>query len=129
MKELSAIIGILLCAMVLLMAIKTKQPVYNLLAEIVILLILSAKILESFAGLLSELEAFQRIFSAQQVYMKLLLKAMGAGLVCQLGADVCKDAGYQSIANQIELLGKLYILVTGLPLIDLLIKTIQEFSL
>ena len=44
-------------------------------------------------------------------------------------SGICKDAGYQAIAAQIEIFGKLAILVVGMPVLLALLETIQEFLL
>ena len=52
---------------------------------------------------------------------------LGITYVAEFSSAICKDAGYQSIANQIEIFGKITILVMSLPIILALMKTIQEF--
>ena len=47
----------------------------------------------------------------------------------QFSSGICKDAGYQAIAAQIEIFGKLAILVVGMPVLLALLETIQEFLL
>ena len=47
--------------------------------------------------------------------------------VSEFSANLCKDAGYGGIASQIEMFGKLSILVMSLPILTTLLTTIQEF--
>ncbi|MFQ6961338.1 MAG: SpoIIIAC/SpoIIIAD family protein, partial [Clostridium sp.] len=42
-------------------------------------------------------------------------------------SSVCKDAGYQSFAVQIEIFSKLTILSLGMPVLLALLETIREF--
>ena len=62
-----------------------------------------------------------------RVYVSTLLKMIGIAYTIQLCAGLCKDAGYSSIATQIEMFGKLTILVLSLPILLALLRTIQEF--
>ena len=47
--------------------------------------------------------------------------------IAEFSAGICRDAGYQTMAGQIEIFGKLTILVMGLPVLLALLQTIQEF--
>ena len=45
-----------------------------------------------------------------------LLKAVGVGYVSQIGGDVCRDLGAESVAAKIELCGRAELLLLSLPL-------------
>ena len=80
---------------------------------------------------LSELvEAMREIFQMvdlNQSYLGLLFKMLGITYVAEFSSALCKDAGQQTIASQIEIFAKLTILVMSLPIVLALMKTIQEF--
>ena len=54
---------------------------------------------------------------------------VGITYIAQFSSGFCIDAGYQAIAAQIEIFGKLAILVVGMPVLLALLETIQEFLL
>ena len=60
-------------------------------------------------------------------YLNALLKMIGITYVGQFSAGICRDAGYSSIAGQIEIFAKLSILVISMPILTGLMETIQEF--
>lgn len=60
-------------------------------------------------------------------YIGTLLKMLGVTYVAEFSSGICKDSGYQTIASQIEIFGKLTILVMSLPVLLALLQTIQEF--
>ena len=60
-------------------------------------------------------------------YFYQLLKMLGITYAADFSSNICKDAGYQAIAVQIELFGKVTILVLSLPILLTLLRTIQEF--
>ena len=62
-------------------------------------------------------------------YIAIMLKMVGITYIAQFSSGICKDAGYQAIAAQIEIFGKLAILVVGMPVLLALLETIQEFLL
>ena len=61
------------------------------------------------------------------VYIRILLRITGIAYICDFASCICKDAGYQAIAAQIELLGKLTIVVMSLPVLQTLMSAITEF--
>ena len=60
-------------------------------------------------------------------YIATLLKMLGVTYVAEFSSGICKDAGYQTIASQIEIFSKLTILVLSLPILVALLNTIQNF--
>ena len=60
-------------------------------------------------------------------YLATLFKMIGVTYIAEFSAGICRDAGYQTLAGQIEIFGKLTILVMGLPVLLALLQTIQEF--
>ena len=61
------------------------------------------------------------------VYIGTLLKMLGITYVAEFSSGICKDAGYHTIATQIEMFGKITILVLSMPILLTLLKTLQEF--
>ena len=59
--------------------------------------------------------------------MAILLKMIGITYVAEFSANLCKDAGYQAVAGQIEMFGKLSILVISMPVLLALLDTISQF--
>ena len=56
-----------------------------------------------------------------------MLKMIGITYIAEFSSGICKDAGYQTIAAQIEIFSKLTILAMGLPVLLALLETVQEF--
>ena len=45
----------------------------------------------------------------------------------EFSANLCRDAGYQAVAGQIEMFGKLSILVISMPVLLVLLETLEGF--
>lgn len=87
-----------------------------------------------FLCMLSRLEIFVRTVKKIADYIKLdagqmsiLLKMAGVTYVAEFASGVCKDAGYQNIAVQIEIFTKLTILAIGMPVLLALLELIGDF--
>ena len=52
---------------------------------------------------------------------------IGITYVAEFATGICKDAGYQTIANQIEIFTKLTILTFSMPVLEVLLLTIKDF--
>lgn len=87
-----------------------------------------------FVGILGELETLietiRRIGSyihVDSVYISTLLKMLGITYVAEFSSSICKDAGYQTIAGQIEIFGKLAVFVLSMPVLLALLDTVKGF--
>ena len=60
-------------------------------------------------------------------YIGTLIKMLGITYVAEFASGICKDAGYQTIALQIEIFSKLAILVLGMPVLMSLLEIIKGF--
>ncbi len=106
----------------------SKQEFSVYIGMVLSLLILGAG-LERMKGILEEFSVLQQMFSQDYEYLGILLKVIGITYLCEFAAGICKDAGYQAVAAQIEVVGKLSVLLSGMPIILAVIQTIQEFSI
>lgn len=87
-----------------------------------------------FLCMLSRLEIFVRTVKKIADYIKLdagqmsiLLKMAGVTYVAEFASGICKDAGYQNIAVQIEIFTKLTLLAIGMPVLLALLELIGDF--
>ena len=87
-----------------------------------------------FIGILGHLEilidTMRRIGSyinIDSVYISTLLKMLGITYVSEFSSSICKDAGYQTIAGQIEIFGKLSVFVLSMPVLLALLDTVKGF--
>ncbi len=59
-------------------------------------------------------------------YTGTLIKMIGITYIAEFASSICKDSGYQAIASQIEIFGKLSILAISMPVILALLETIES---
>ena len=60
-------------------------------------------------------------------YVAILLKMLGITYVSELVSAICKDAGYQSVALQIEIFARLGIMVLCIPILMTLLEGVRGF--
>ena len=73
------------------------------------------------------IQQIQQFINIDAEYISLMLKMVGIAYIAEFCACICKDAGHQTIAVQIEIFSKLTILALGMPTLLTLMETIQEF--
>ena len=80
---------------------------------------LTGQLLEAFAGL-------QQYLGDAKGYLGILMKVVGSTYLCEFSAGICKDAGFSSVSDQLEILGKLSVLFAGLPILLSVIRQIYS---
>ena len=60
-------------------------------------------------------------------YLGILFKVVGITWLSEFCAGLCRDAGFSSIAAQVELFGKTAVLLAGMPVFLSLVETIAGF--
>ncbi len=84
--------------------------------------------LENLAVFMDEVQLFQSIIQADNGFLTILLKIVGITYICEFCAGICRDAGYGAVGGQIEIFGKVMVLLTGLPILLSVVSTIQNFK-
>ena len=120
-----AVIGVL--GAILAVWIKNVKPEFSVWITISTGLFIGIFVLNKIDGMLAELQSLTGYFSGYGPYFKLLMKILGITYLSEFSADLCKDAGASALASQIELAGKLSILILCIPVIRALLETIDYF--
>ena len=120
-------IGILgLAGVLLAIQFKTIKPEYATYIGLGLGVLIMGYALGRFKVLVSSIETLQKYFSGAESYLTILVKVIGITYICEFCAGICKDAGYGSIADQIEILGKLSVMFAGMPIIMAVIQTLDK---
>ena len=120
--EILKILGLCLCALVLLDVLRQYGPTFAVLAALAccaVLLALAARTLEpvvEFARRLSQLSGSEHFGS--------VCKAVVIALLAQSVQDLCQQAGQTALAGRVELAGKTAVLLAALPLFTSLADTL-----
>ncbi|MDE6214662.1 MAG: stage III sporulation protein AD [Lachnospiraceae bacterium] len=109
-------------------SLKSYKAEYGIYVALVVCLVILECIIRYFMQILSGMEQLRGYLQDNYSYLALLLKAVGATYACEFCAGICKDAGYGGVAGQVEMLGKLYILSMGLPVLLSLMESIQGIA-
>lgn len=120
---LVGIVGVLFAV-----SIKSYKAEYGIYIAVAVCLIILEYIIRYFMTVLTGMEQIRGYLNENYQFLALLLKAVGATYACEFCAGICKDAGYGGVAGQVEMLGKLYILTVGMPVLLTLMENIQALA-
>lgn len=120
---LVGVLGILIAV-----PLRNYKAEYGVYIGIAVCLVILGYAMQYFEGILTAMEQLRGYLKDNYSYLTLLLKAVGATYACEFCAGICKDAGYSGIAGQVEMIGKLYILLSGMPVLMALIESIQTLA-
>ena len=103
---------------------KSEYGIYVSLAVSLFLFLCMLSRLEIFVQTVKKIADYIKLDAGQ---MSILLKMAGVTYVAEFASGICKDAGYQNIAVQIENFTKLTILAIGMPVLLALLELIGDF--
>ena len=101
-KPLSLVLSVLACTAVLALALRFIRPVWEILEH-----------LNRLSGLDTEVTGA-------------LLKVVGIGMLTQIAACVCVDAGENSLAKAVELSGTVLSVYVSLPLLSAVLTLVEK---
>ena len=112
-----------------LMALQLKalKPDYSVYLCLGVSLLIFSFVAEKLTVILDGLQAVQRCLPLNAGYIRILMKIIGITYIAEFASDLCKDAGYQTIAGQIQIFGKMSVLAVSVPILTALLDTIQTF--
>lgn len=113
----------------ILMALQLKalKPDYSVYLCLGVSLLIFSFVAEKLSVIVDGLEAVQACLPLKAGYIQTLMKIIGITYIAEFASDLCKDAGYQTIAGQIQIFGKLSVLAVSIPVLTALLDTIQAF--
>lgn len=121
-------VGIIAVAGVLLaVQFKSGKAEYGIYISIALGVLIFFSILGYLEEIIDVLGMIGGYLKIDHAYIGTLMKMLGITYVAEFSSGICKDAGYQTIAVQIEIFGKLAILVLSIPVLLALLNTVQDF--
>lgn len=74
------------------------------------------------------LQTWENYLQGVSEYMSVLWKALGITYLCEFTGNLCRDSGNTLIAGQIELCGKVAVMLLGMPVLWMLLQTITGYG-
>lgn len=125
--ELSIVQLVLIAVVGMLIALtfRKQQADMSVIVSIGICLLLMFFMVQAFDALVSFIQKISGYMNLE--YVGVLLKLIGIAYVCEFASGLCKDAGYQAISGQIEVAGRVAMMIITIPVMLAIIDTIEQF--
>lgn len=118
-------VGIVSIAVVLLaIQFKTVKPEYSIFISVAGCIFIFVVILSKLSDIFSLVDKLADLTSVSRGYIKILLKITGITFISEIASDISKDCGYSSVASQVQIFGKISVLVISLPVFAELISKV-----
>jgi len=121
----AAVVGIV--AVVLAIQIKTLRPEYSTYLILTAGIVIAGLSVSRLEVILETIQTIGTYINVHNRYLGTLLKMAGIAYIAEFASGICKDAGYTSMGTQVEMFGKLSILVISGPVLLALLETLQRF--
>lgn len=121
---------IFLYVMLALAVVMASLLLRQLRPELAMILVIAASVaimiglLGKMATVIRMVEELAKRANVGTMHMNTLIKIMGVAYVAEYGAQICKDAGENSLASKVELAGKLTILSLSVPVVLVILETL-----
>ncbi len=120
-----AVLGI--AGVLIALVLKKERGEYSTFVSMAVCICIFFYIITKVETILSFAERMETLISVDSSYIALVVKMVGITYIAEFAMNVCKDAGYAAIGNQIEMFAKMSILVVSLPVLTAFLETIGSF--
>ena len=116
-----------ICGVILGFFLKETRPEYGGLVTLGIGVMILGLAVGKIQYIFEVIEKLKDSLPVDGSYVATLIKMVGITYIGQFSAGICRDAGHQATAGQIDLFCRLSIMVLSLPIFMALLDTIQKF--
>ena len=116
----------IMAAVILWIVLSRQGKEYALLLSIGASCIVLVVMLRFLEPVLELVEKIQTLGNLQPEWLSILLKAVGIGMVSEIGALICTDAGNATLGRTLQILGAAAVLWLSVPLVNSLFGLLEQ---
>ena len=120
-----AVLGI--TGVLIALPLRKEKGEYSTFISMAVCICIFIYIITKVETILDFVNRLESMVAVDSTYITLVIKMVGITYVAEFAMNVCKDAGYGAIGNQIEMFAKLSILVVSIPVLTAFLETIGSF--
>lgn len=124
-----SIMAVTLIGVAAAVILKNYKPEFNFFMILIMSFLFLGWLISVFSDIKSELKVLTKFYEENSFYYTILLKITGITYLCEFTSGICKDAGYSSISTQIEMAGRILVLLASVPVILFVITMIHEYKI
>ena len=121
-----ALFGIV--AVLLVLMLRNWRSDWAMILSLAAGVLIALYLVRFLVDLLQVLKTWETYLQGVSEYMGVLWKALGITYLCEFAGNLCRDSGNSLIAGQIELCGKVAVMLLGMPVLWVLLQTITGYG-
>jgi len=125
--DILQIVLVSIIASILYIVMKDINPTFAFFIIIFVGIIIFLTVIQQIRLIFQVIESLGEQANVPGLYLETILKIIGIAYIAELGASLTQDAGLHSVAKNIELAGKVFILLLAVPIITAVIEAIIGF--
>ena len=116
------------CGVLIGLWVRGWKPEYAVCMGIVVSLLIFFQVCGYLEGVKDALGQLGGLLGDSSAFLGILMKVTGITYLCEFCSGLCRDAGYSYVAAQLELFGKVTVLLAGMPVLLSLVDLITGFA-
>lgn len=124
--DIMKIIGIGLISLAIIIVIKQYKPEFAVYISLIAGVLIILLIVDKLTGIINLLTTLSDKSGINKDFLGILLKITGISILVEFAVSICKDLGESSIANKVDLGGKIIIISISIPIISSLLENVIE---
>ncbi len=122
------IAGIAICAAAIAAMLRRYHQEYAVFISIAAGVVILLMIFSNVSPAVRQISTLLSSAGLTSDYGVILFKTLGICFLAQFAADACRDAGESALASNVELAGKLAVVVLSLPLFEKIAQTAVKLT-
>lgn len=122
--NLFQMLGFAVVASLFAMLLKEQKPLFALLLVVFASSVLMLGVLKPFIELIQFIIKIAEQSRIDKSYIMIVVKMIGIAYLAEIGGQLIRDTGQDSLAQKIELAAKIYILYLAIPIANQVIQTV-----
>jgi stage III sporulation protein AD len=106
--------------------LRRERPEMALILTLGFGVIVFLMVLDKLGAIITVFQDVTQRAQVDELYLATLLKILGIAYIAEFGAQVCRDSGEGTVANKIELAGKVLIMILALPIFAAILEAIMR---
>ena len=118
--------ALVLLAVILTLVISRQSRDMSILLSLGVCVIVMISCVSFLSPIIKFIRELRRIGDLEQAFLGILLKCVGVGLLSELAALICADAGENAMGKSLQILSGIVIVWLSLPLMKQVIVLLEE---
>ena len=124
--NMGALMAVIIVGVIMALSLKNRNPEISSLVSLGLCILIIGISVSRIGTILASLKSIVGHINIHETYLIILLNLIGVSYLCEFASGISKDAGYSAVASQIELAGKITMLMISLPVLMQVVENILE---